>query len=177
MKRVMTALVLFLLVSPTQATPMQQETIEARIQRIADKSALKELVDTFSNLADIKDVKTQVLLFTPDATVESYSGGKLSSSLKGRDELAERFGAFLDMFNTVYHINGQQVVDITGDSAIGTAYSQVVLIRSENGKEIRRTSGVRYEDEYLRVDGKWLINKRISHFMWNALDEAPLTAE
>ena len=36
-----------------------------------DQLALKRLVDTFSNLADVKDVKTQMDLFTDDAEVHS----------------------------------------------------------------------------------------------------------
>ena len=57
---------------------------------IADRVALKELVDNFSNLADTKDVEAQVLLFTEDATVDSYRDGKFVSSLKGRRQLDGR---------------------------------------------------------------------------------------
>lgn len=39
-----------------------------------DQLALKKLVDTFSNLADVKDVKSQIDLFTDDAEVYSKSG-------------------------------------------------------------------------------------------------------
>lgn len=136
------------------------------IQQISDKLALKELVDVFSNLADTKDVVTQVQLFTEDATVNSYRDGKLVSSLKGRQELAERFGAFLALFEVVYHMNGQQVVEIDGDKATGVCYCQVVLIRTENGKKTMSTQGVRYKDEYVRINGKWLISKRTSDFVW-----------
>ena len=37
------------------------------IQKIADRMALKDLVDTFSNLADTKEIDEQVQLFTEDA--------------------------------------------------------------------------------------------------------------
>ena len=70
------------------------------IQEIADRMALKDLVDTFSNLADTKEIDSQVQLFTEDAEVISYQGEKLTSHLKGRKELAERFKAFLDLFTT-----------------------------------------------------------------------------
>lgn len=142
------------------------EGANASIKEMEDKMALKELVDIFSNLADVRDVETQVLLFTEDATVDSFRDGKLLSSLKGRKELAERFGAFLALFETVYHINGQQTVSINGDKATGTSYCQVVLIGNENGKKVMNMQGVRYNDEYVRVDGKWLISKRTSHFVW-----------
>lgn len=136
-------------------------------QELADRMALKDLVDTFSNLADTKEVDAQVRLFTDSAVVISYHGKEMTSILKGREELAKRFKTFLDKFDTVYHINGQQTVDINGDKATGTAYCMVVLVCEENGRKIMITHGVRYNDEYMRQNGKWLINKRTSHFEWS----------
>lgn len=138
-----------------------------------DRAELKRLVDTFSNLADRKDIAKQVELFTPDATVESWAEGKRSSSLKGRNEIAKTFGQFLSGFSTVYHMNGQQTVEIDGDSATGTAYTLVILISRTDGKVVRRTSGVRYDDRYRRQDGKWLIAARTSHFEWTTIEEEP----
>lgn len=144
----------------------------AMLQELTDRMALKNLVDTFSNLADMKDVEAQVLLFTDSAEVVSYHGIQETSRLKGRKVLAERFGAFLDRFDVVYHINGQQVVKLDGDKATGIAYCQVVLIDMENGRKIMTTQGVRYEDEYVRQEGKWLISKRTSHFEWSDIKES-----
>ena len=143
-----------------------QDQTTMSIQKIADRMALKDLVDTFSNLADTKEIDEQVQLFTEDAEVISYQGEKQTSHLTGRKELAERFKAFLNQFTTVYHINGQQTVKIDGNKATGIAYAQVVLVSENNGKKIMRTQGVRYNDEYVRQNGRWLISKRTSHFEW-----------
>ena len=140
------------------------------IQEIADRIALKDLVDTFSNLADTKEIDEQVKLFTEDAEVTSYQGEKQTSHLKGRKELAERFKDFLDQFSIVYHINGQQTVHINADKATGIAYAQVVLVSEKDGKKTMLTQGVRYNDEYERQNGKWLISKRTSHFMWSKVE-------
>ena len=51
---------------------------------VADRMALKELVDTFSNLADVKDVDAQMALFTDNAEVHSKSGDRVSV-MKGTD--------------------------------------------------------------------------------------------
>ncbi|WP_313392160.1 nuclear transport factor 2 family protein [Sphingobium yanoikuyae] len=157
------------------ATPAaaQDTDLAARIGKLEDEAALKRLVDTFSNLADRKDIDTQVTLFTEDATVDSWVDGKKGSSLKGRAELASAFGGFLAQFSTVYHMNGQQTVTIQGDEATGTAYCLVVLVSQSDGKTIRRTSGVRYDDRYERRNGQWLIAARTSHFEWTAIEELP----
>lgn len=147
------------------------EKQDSGMSELRDRMELKELVDVFSVLADKKNVETQVLLFTEDATVDSYRGDTLVSSIKGRENLAQGFGAFLALFDTVYHINGQQTVRIDGDRATGTAYCQVVLIGMQDGRRMMTTQGVTYDDEYVRLDGKWLIAKRTSHFVWTDAHE------
>lgn len=138
------------------------------IQEIKDKMELKELVDVFSVLADRKDAKAQELLFTEDAVVNSYGDGKLISTLQGREQIGEGFGNFLALFETVYHINGQQVVTVDGDRATGVSYCQVTLIgKDDKGQRVISTQGVTYDDEYQRVNGKWLIAGRTSHFVWS----------
>jgi hypothetical protein len=66
----------------------------------------------------------------------------------------------------VYHINGQQTVELNGDRATGTSYCLVVLVRTQNGKKLRTTGGVSYHDEYARDGSEWLIARRVSHFAW-----------
>ena len=53
---------------------------------IEDTLALKKLVDTFSNLADVKDVKTQMELFTEDAEVISKTATQTFIA-KGKKEI------------------------------------------------------------------------------------------
>lgn len=158
-----------------QAQTMQDKDITARVRTLEDRAALKALVDTFSNLADTKSIDAQVLLFTEDASVVSHAAGQ-TSSLQGRKQIGEAFSGFLARFQTVYHINGQQTVDIQGDRATGTAYSLVVLIGEDGGKLYRNTSGVTYQDEYVRRDGRWLIAKRASNFVWSNREEIPTPA-
>lgn len=142
---------------------MNTETIIAKLE-------LKELVDTFSNLADIKDTKTQAQLFTEDASLTSYNGDQVFKQ-EGREAIEEACAGFLALFDTVYHLNGQQVVNLKGNAAEGVAYCNVVLIGEQNGKRIQTTQGVRYEDEYVKVDGKWKIANRVSHFVYTDIKE------
>lgn len=138
---------------------------------LTNRLELKELVDTFSILADTKDVDQQLLLFKEDALVTSRIAGQPGNSYQGRQEIGQAFTNYLNLFHTVYHINGQQTVTFTDDKhATGIAYCQVVLIRDAEGKEIQLTQGVRYHDSYEKVDGKWLIAKRESNFMWSRTD-------
>ena len=49
--------------------------------------------------------------------VISIINGKTSQALVGRKQLGEAFAGFLSLFETVYHLNGQQTVNIHGNSA------------------------------------------------------------
>jgi hypothetical protein len=168
MKKSILLLTLFLLFYASfEAQTMKNDNdLNKRIAEIEDKMALKELVDTFSILADKKDIKTQVLLFTEDATVETFVNGTSVTKLKGRKEMEDTFGAFLKNFETVYHFNGQQTVKIEGDKASGTSYCLVTLIGTENGKKMKTNIGVYYQDEYVCENNRWLIAKRTSVFDW-----------
>jgi hypothetical protein len=146
-------------------------SLEKRIAELENVRALRELVDKFSILADTKEVWKQTELFTKDATVDSYQNGVLVSSLKGTKEIEEAFESFLANFETVYHSNGQHVVSINGEKAEGTLYCRVDLISSADGKRINNASGVTYQDEYVYENGKWLIAKRTSNFVWNDQQE------
>ena len=143
------------------------------VQVLADKMALKELVDTFSILADQKDGLAQIPLFTKDAVVENYMDGKLAQSIQGNEKIGKVFDDFLKTQDTVYHMNGQQVFNVDGDRATGICYCFVVLVYMDaDGTKIKRMNGMRYEDAYVKEDGTWKIAKRKAFFTW--ADYAPL---
>ena len=177
MKTLIAALAMLATPFLTKAQTMPDPTMTQRLQQLEDRVALKTLVDTFSNLADTKSVNTQVLLFTEDATVDSWSEGKQVSSFTGRKQIGEAFSAYLALFDTVYHMNGQQTVELDGDRATGISYCLVVLIGKDGDKRYRNTAGVIYQDEYVRRDGRWMIAKRVSDFTWRSRDEVPAAAE
>ncbi|ATD65265.1 nuclear transport factor 2 family protein [Neisseria weixii] len=131
-----------------------------------ERQALKDLVDTFSNLADEKKVAEQMPLFTPDAVVHTYIGGKLVFEMNGTDEIEKVFTEFLTPFHSVYHLNGQHTVTFVDDSnATAINYCLVKLVETKDGQEILQEHSVRYADTYVKQDGNWRIARRIANFM------------
>lgn len=135
-------------------------------KELEDRISIRELIDRVSILGDQREVKQQVQLFSEDAISETYSGNTVLLKLKGRKEMELAFTNFLQNFETVYHLNGQQTVTINGDHATGTSYCQVTLIGNENSKKMKTTIGVLYHDDYIRINNRWLIAKRIGNFNW-----------
>lgn len=153
------------------AAQTKKQTLQERVAALEDKAALKELVDTFSNLSDMKDAKAQGLLFTEDATVKTIFKGQVLADLKGRKEIVERFDQFLKMQEIVYHQNGQQTVTLQGNQAEGISYCFVSLVSEREGKKYLTLQGVRYRDEYVKQGGKWYIKHRVSEFLWRDTKE------
>ncbi|HDL1113851.1 TPA: nuclear transport factor 2 family protein [Mannheimia haemolytica] len=136
------------------------------LQQIQDRLALKDLVDTFSNLADEKKVAEQMPLFTQDAVVNTSIGGKLVFEMHGVAEIEQVFTTFLTPFHSVYHLNGQHTVTfIDENNATAINYCAVKLVETKEGKEILHDHSVRYADTYVKQEGKWRIAKRIANFM------------
>ena len=135
-------------------------------QRLIERQALKDLVDTFSNLADEKRVAEQMPLFAEDAQVTTYIGSQLFADMKGRAKIKKVFSNFLANFHTVYHLNGQHTVIFTSETtAEAIDYCMVKLVGEQDGKQVLHDHSVRYQDSYVKQDGKWLIAKRIANFM------------
>jgi ketosteroid isomerase-like protein len=171
MKNFTLSAALLLFASLTNAQKMKSSDLDARVKLIEDRLALKELVDVFSNLADQKDVEKQLDLFTDDATVASVVDGQAGAPLVGKKQIGDAFSSFLKNYEMVYHVNGQQTVTVNGDKASGVSYCMVTLVGTENGKKMKTTMWICYNDEYVRKDTKWLITNRKSNFIRREVEE------
>ena len=172
MKKYVLVLALILMYLIPKAQTAKNKTQVMKVQEIEDRIAIKELVDTFSILADQKETDKQRYLFTENGVVTSKVNGQPGLTLTGRKQLGDAFEAYLANFETVYHINGQLSLTLNGNKASGISYCMVTLIGNENGKKIKTSMGVYYNDEYVRENNRWLIAKRTSNFAWQ--DKQPL---
>ena len=136
------------------------------MQELIDRAELKDLVDTFSNLADVKDAASQGELFLPDGWLEFQMGydGEINK-IVGREALVQAFAATINPCKAVYHINGQHSVTISGDEAEGIAYCTATLVNDVDGKDNITTNYVRYSDLYVKEDGRWYIKRRRTTFL------------
>lgn len=140
-----------------------------QLQEVSDRLELKELVDLFSNYSDTKENDKQVKLFTKNGKVNIINDDQITFVLQGREKIFNAFSSSMENYKSIFHMSGQQTVSFVDNThANGTAYNFVVLVKeNEDGSLTTTQEGVRYEDKYEKVNNKWLIAERNSHFNWH----------
>jgi len=135
-------------------------------QEVLDRFLISELQSRYALAHDLTDPAMYASVFTEDA--ELYAAGRLLA--KGRQALhaigvndRKRFNAGAKegerSFGALRHVITNSVIELDGDTtATGVCYVMTVVNRPERGPEILSVG--RYEDEYRKVDGEWLIAKR-----------------
>ena len=131
-----------------------------------DRLMIHELQSRYALAHDLTDPDKYAAVFTEDAVLTS--GGKVL--VTGRKALHDmtvndrkRFNADAKegerRFGVMRHVVTNSVVDLTGPTtATGLCY--VMTIVNEEGVGPQILSIGRYEDEYRKVDGNWLIARR-----------------
>ena len=142
------------------------------VEEMQAKMEIQELVGKFSNLE--VNVPPQMKLFTKDTHVQVYMGEKLAFDIHGVEELEKIFSQFTAAVKRSHHMNGQHVIKVNGDTAEGILYCRAALVTEEDGKEFISDNFIYYEDVYKKIDGKWLIAARTTHF--NITDKHILSA-
>jgi hypothetical protein len=145
------------------------------LDEMADRIAIKELVDAYAHDADRRDSAAQANLFMPDGSIENYEGEPSATNqpkaiLKGRAALKSGF-AFLKKYETTMHFNGQTDIAVRGDSATGETYCLAHQIWWVNKDRILMIIGIRYYDTFVKQDGRWFFGKRKLIFDW--IDRKP----
>ncbi len=136
--------------------------IEQRIQEEQDRLAIRELVDSYAYCADQRDAEGQMALFTEDTIFEVYYDPKsevASQVIHKREDLFPVFDN-LNSYNATMHFNGQCTVKLNGVSATGITYCMAHHLTIEEGKQKFMVAAIRYHDEFVKQDGKWLFAKR-----------------
>ncbi|HTR00604.1 MAG TPA: nuclear transport factor 2 family protein [Candidatus Acidoferrum sp.] len=135
-------------------------------QQLLDRLQIQELQARYALAHDLTDPALYAGVFTEDG--ELVSGGK--TLVKGREAMKTMTandrkrlnpGAVDGQrsFGSMRHIVTNSVIDITGnDTAKGICYVTTVANRKDHGPEIFNVG--RYEDQYRKVNGQWLIARR-----------------
>lgn len=102
---------------------------------VADRLAIRQLIDAYAFCADTRDAEGQKALFTADTRFVVYMEGEGSDptdDLHGRESLTPVFEN-LNTYEMTMHLNGQSTVTIDADRATGYTYCVAHHVYSESG--------------------------------------------
>lgn len=117
-----------------------------------DRLAIRELHDSYCDAVLRTDPDDWGALWTEDA-VWSLMG----TEVVGRENIVNLWNGAMSAFDAVSFLGIPGSLEITGDTATGRYQTHEVLV--ENGEP--RIAGGRYDDEFVKLDGRWLYTKRI----------------
>src|SRR6185295_13926696 len=143
---------------------------------VADRLAIRELIEAYAHCADRRDANGQMSLFTADTHFVVYMNAKdsmPSMELHSRDALAPVF-ADLSKYDATTHFVGQSTIfTLTDDRATGEAYCLAHHVTVDSGKRRLMVASLRYDDTFVKIDGAWLFSERRLYVDW--IDERPLS--
>ena len=143
---------------------------------VADRLAIRELVEAYAHCADRRDATGQMSLFTTDTHFVVFMNAKdpkPSQELHSREALAPVF-ADLNKYVATTHFVGQSTIfSLTSNRATGEAYCLAHHVTVDGGKRRLMVASLRYLDTFVKVDGAWLFAERQLYVDW--MEERPLS--
>lgn len=129
---------------------MDLAALEARITRLEDIEAIKQLKARYCEICDDDhNPETVKTVFADDGIWESEDFGKAT----GHEEISKLFANFRKMFNFSQHNIMNPIINVDGDRATGMWYIIGPWTLTEGNKET--WMALRYDDEYVKINGEW----------------------
>jgi hypothetical protein len=132
------------------------------LPELADRLAIRGLVDAYADCADRRDAAGQIALFTEDADFAVYAdrGNTVPTQrFRGRAALAP-FCRQLAAHQVTLHLNGQSTTRIDGARASGVTCCLVHQLKIDTAARVITIASIRYLDAYVKRESRWLIRQR-----------------
>ncbi|MDI2131603.1 nuclear transport factor 2 family protein [Yinghuangia seranimata] len=141
---------------------------------LADRLALRDLVETYAHGADRRKPELVASMFLPDGSLTVHRDpGAAPITRTGREQIAAAM-AGLDRYIATQHLVANQLATIDGDRAEAETYCTAHHIyEDEAGVRRDRVMAIRYVDTYARTPEGWRIATRTLHCDW--VEDRPLT--
>jgi len=138
------------------------------LEEIADREAIRDLIDGYAYCADTRDAKGQMALFAEDAIFRVYmdaSQEEPSEVINSREGLAPVFEN-LNTYVATMHFNGQSKIILSGDTATGLAYCFANHLTIDGDEKKLMIAAINYSDEFIKIKDKWFFKKRDLKVKW-----------
>jgi hypothetical protein len=137
------------------------------LQEVIDRQQLRDLMSTYGYAVDKRDYDLLLSILTPDVSFD-YNNGQIH--WVGAENYPKLIKG-LERYRVTMHFMGNQIAQLHGDSATLVTYANAhhVLVQPD-GSEMKMMQAIRYNDEAVKVDGKWKTRKRVMEILWQQND-------
>jgi hypothetical protein len=137
-------------------------TFEPDMVWVRDMEHLRALPQRYSRAIDARDIDAVAELFDPEGTVDGARGSLGVPAYLDNLRNAER------VFERSMHILGDPLIEhqLNSDTAHLDTYAVVYQLRPADSSEADLTLGMRYLDDVVRKDEKWVITHRKATTLW-----------
>jgi SnoaL-like domain len=146
----------------TCANSGSRDLADQLVPQLADRLAIRELVDAYAYCADRRDADGQMALFTEDTDFLVYMNSRDPSPtqhFRGSGALAPVFDE-LNTYEATMHFNGQSTTVLDGDHASGVTYCLAHHVKVDGSARSLMIAAIRYLDSYVKQDGTWFFSQR-----------------
>lgn len=138
------------------------ESLTRRVEQLEARVEISELVSGYAIACDEHDMARLKTQFAEDAVLDSPS--KLLAA-NGREEILAMYVRLFKIRGPGYHWTHDHFVHF--DSAHPDRATGLVLSHAETCPDNEvSVSGMRYDDIYRKVDGRWVFQKRTLKFLY-----------
>lgn len=136
-----------------------------------DRRELRELVETYAAAVDTADAAAVAALFTAGGALVLFmdpASDAPTGERRGREEIEAALVGLRRYRATHHTISSQVVRPIDADTAGGTTRCVAHHVEPDSDGDgwHDRVLYARYDDEFVRIGGRWLFARRELHVQW-----------
>lgn len=136
---------------------------EEAIDRLLIRRELYDLALRYACAADRRDYEAFREIFSLNGAIHGHRADPASSeplySIQGRETIVHGLTGLEQYVKTQHHVSNQ-LVEIHGDRAEGETYCMAHHIYLDGDALRNLTMAIRYQDKFVREDGRWFFEER-----------------
>jgi len=141
----------------SRPVPTEPRALAHAVEELRDRAAIGALISLYSVARDDNDLDGVVSFFAPDGIFEV--GGR---QIRGHDELRSFYQGNMEKYRTSYHVNHTSVLSVRDQVAEGIVTGHAELAY----RGTLMLAGIRYADDYRKLDDRWVFAHRRLRFMY-----------
>lgn len=137
-----------------------EDAVLRRLRSLEDRQEIQDLVVRYGFAIDDHDFERIRPLFAPDAKLRTHAGVVKGD---GVDDIVAYYQKHFGRLGPSNHFVHGHLIEFDGeDRATGLVSSHAEVWRDE----LPMLTAMRYHDQYVRIDGRWVFRERVQSYMY-----------